>query len=151
MLGTRIHLEFFDHGVALRHRHLHGKIVAIGATQTEKLVAIRLTSNGTADASFGDEGTAEFDFHFPGEAHSLAMQADGKLLVADWSTMQAVQSQAGPGSAIWSVALSPSGQQLAVATRKHGLAVVDTQVWLAAGQTAAEAARAVRPPAPAPK
>lgn len=76
---------------------------------------------------------------------------DGKLLVADWSTMQAVQSQAGPGSAIWSVALSPSGQQLAVATRKHGLAVVDTQVWLAAGQTAAEAARAVRPPAPAPK
>ncbi|MEO8270253.1 MAG: WD40 repeat domain-containing protein [Aureliella sp.] len=73
---------------------------------------------------------------------------DGKLLVADWSTMQAVHSQAGPGSAIWSIALSPSGQKLAVATRKHGLAVVDTQAWLAAGQSAAEAARAVRPPAP---
>jgi uncharacterized delta-60 repeat protein len=63
-----------------------GKIVAIGATQTEKLVAIRLTNNGTADASFGDEGAAEFDFHFPGEAHSLALQADGKLLVAGFAT-----------------------------------------------------------------
>lgn len=73
---------------------------------------------------------------------------DGKLLVADWSTMQAVHSQAGPGSAIWSIAMSPNGQQLAVATRKHGLAVVDTQSWLAAGQTAAEAAHAVRPPTP---
>ncbi len=73
---------------------------------------------------------------------------DGKLLVADWSTMQAVHSQAGPGSAIWSIAMSPNGQQLAVATRKHGLAVVDPQAWFAAGKTAAEAARAVRPPAP---
>ena len=76
---------------------------------------------------------------------------DGKLVVADWSTMQAVHSQAGPGSAIWSIALAANGQQLAVATRKHGLAVVDTKPWLAAGQTAAEAARAVRPPSPAPK
>lgn len=63
-----------------------GMIVAIGATQSDKLVAIRLTSNGTADASFGDEGAAEFDFHYPGEAHSLALQADGKLLVAGFAT-----------------------------------------------------------------
>ena len=73
---------------------------------------------------------------------------DGKLVVVDWQTMHAVHSQAGPGSAIWSVALAPHGQQLAVATRKHGLAVVDTQPWLAAGQAAAEALEAVRPPAP---
>lgn len=73
---------------------------------------------------------------------------DGKLLVADWSTMQAVHSQLGPGSAIWSIAMSPNGQQLAIATRKHGLAVLDTKPWLAIGQTAAEAARAVRPPSP---
>ena len=73
---------------------------------------------------------------------------DGKLLVVDWSTMQAVHSQVGPGSAIWSIALSPNGQQLALATRKHGLTIVDPQPWLAIGQTSAEAARAVRPPAP---
>lgn len=74
---------------------------------------------------------------------------DGKLVVVDWQTMQAVQSQEGPGSAIWSIALSPDGQQLAIATRKHGLAVVDnTQPWLAAGQAAAELAQAIRPPAP---
>lgn len=74
---------------------------------------------------------------------------DGKLVVVDWQTLQAVHNQEGPGSAIWSIALAPGGQQLAIATRKHGLAVVDDfQPWIAAGQAAAEAAQAVRPPAP---
>lgn len=74
---------------------------------------------------------------------------DGKLVVVDWQAMHEVHSQAGPGSAIWSIALSPGGQQLAIATRKHGLAVIDDiQPWIAAGKTAAEAVQAVRPPAP---
>lgn len=74
---------------------------------------------------------------------------DGKLVVVDWQTLQAVHSQEGPGSAIWSIALAPGGEQLAIATRKHGLAVVDDiQAWIAAGQAAAEAVKAVRPPAP---
>lgn len=74
---------------------------------------------------------------------------DGKLVVVDWQTLQAVHNQDGPGSAIWSIALAPGGQQLAIATRKHGLAVVDgIESWVAAGQAAADAVKAVRPPAP---
>ena len=62
-----------------------GKIVAAGYTQTGhqfQIALIRLNSNGTPDASFGDRGTAitEFNEHHA-HAHGIALQTDGKILV----------------------------------------------------------------------
>ncbi len=73
---------------------------------------------------------------------------DGNLLVVDTHTMHSVTEQPGPGSAIWSVALSPDNLQLAVGTRKHGMAVLEVQPWIEAGANAAQELQGIRPPAP---
>lgn len=73
---------------------------------------------------------------------------DGNVVIADFATMQAVTSAAGPGSAIWSIALSDDGQRLALGTRKDGLAMLDTSEWIEAGKAAAKQAAEVRPPSP---
>ncbi len=76
---------------------------------------------------------------------------DGNVVVADYQTMQTVSTSPGPGTAIWSIALSPDGKQLAVGTRKQGLAVMKVGPWKRAGRAAAEQAHAIRPPAPKKK
>ncbi len=73
---------------------------------------------------------------------------DGSVVVVDYLTMQAVDSQPVAASAIWSMALSPDGKQLAVATRKHGMSVVKVQPWKKAGRAVAKQTQAIRPPAP---
>lgn len=78
----------------------------------------------------------------------VAGSMDGTVLVVDHRTMQPVVTVDGPGSAIWSLALSPDGKQLAIGTRKHGLAVIDASEWITAGVEAAKKATAIRPPAP---
>lgn len=73
---------------------------------------------------------------------------NGKVVVVDYAAMLPVTQLDGPGSAIWSVALSPSGKQLAVATRKHGLALLDTAKWQEPAKAVAERAASEKPPAP---
>lgn len=73
---------------------------------------------------------------------------NGKVVVVDYAAMLPVAQLDGPGSAIWSIALSPSGKQLAVATRKHGIALVDTSKWQDAAKAVAERAATEKPPAP---
>ncbi len=73
---------------------------------------------------------------------------NGKVLVADYEAKSAVATLDGPGSGIWSVALSPSGKQLAVSTRKHGIGLVSTDKWQEAAKSVAEKAASEKPPAP---
>ncbi len=84
----------------------------------------------------------------PKSTMAVAGCMDGTLVVVDYQKMQALTTQAGPGTAIWSLALSPDGKQLALGTRKHGLAIMKVGPLRKAARTAAEQLPEVRPPAP---
>lgn len=84
----------------------------------------------------------------PGTSLVVAGCMNGKVVVVDYTAMLPVTQLDGPGSAIWSMALSPSGKQLAVATRKHGVALIDTAKWQEAAKAVAERAASEKPPAP---
>jgi len=84
----------------------------------------------------------------PGSSLVVAGCMNGKLVVVDYAAQLPVQQLDGPGSAVWSMALSPSAKQLAVATRKHGLAILNTDLWQAAAKATAERAASEKPPAP---
>ena len=73
---------------------------------------------------------------------------NGKVVVVDYAAKLPVQELDGPGSAIWSVAISPNGKQLAVSTRKHGLALIAADKWQEAAKTVAERVSSEKPPAP---
>ncbi|MCC6509275.1 MAG: hypothetical protein IT423_09220 [Pirellulaceae bacterium] len=73
---------------------------------------------------------------------------NGKVVVVDYQAMLPVMQMDGPGSAIWSVAISPSGKQVALSTRKHGLALLDSAKWQDAAKAVAERAASEKPPAP---
>ncbi len=76
---------------------------------------------------------------------------NGKLVVADTKAMLPVALADGPGSAVWSIALSPSGKQLAISTRKHGIALLNADTWQAAASEVAKRAESEKPPAPEKK
>src|SRR5262249_17739449 len=64
-----------------------GKIVVAGCVlvgDTRRAVVLRLTANGIADTSVGDHGVVFVDFlaGASGEASSVAIQEDGKIVVA---------------------------------------------------------------------
>lgn len=67
-----------------------GKIVAVGATTAGDVLVVRVNSDGSEDATFSGDGAAEFDFGAPGEAQSLTLQSDGKILVAGFATTASV-------------------------------------------------------------
>ena len=73
---------------------------------------------------------------------------NGKVVIVDYAAMLPVQEIDGPGSAIWSVAISPNGKQLAVSTRKHGLSLIGADQWQEAAKAANARAAAEKPPAP---
>ncbi|MFO1063200.1 MAG: hypothetical protein U0892_04950 [Pirellulales bacterium] len=87
----------------------------------------------------------------PGGSLVVGGSMNGQLIVVDTTAKLPVTKMAGPGSGIWSVSMSPSGKQLAVATRKHGIALVSADSWQAAAKETAERAASEKPPAPAPK
>ena len=67
-----------------------GKIVVVGAAgqrhDDSKFVLARYTGDGTLDASFGSDGKVETDFTARGgEANGVAIQADGRIVVAGWA------------------------------------------------------------------
>lgn len=87
----------------------------------------------------------------PGTHLVVAGCMNGKIVVGDYAAKSIVTQLDGPGSGIWSVALSPSGKQLAVSTRKHGIALVDAAKWQDAAKQVAERAAGEEPPAPEKK
>ncbi len=84
----------------------------------------------------------------PNSSLVVAGCMNGKVVVVDYAAMLPVTQIDGPGSAIWSIALSPSGKQLAVATRKHGIGLIDSAKWQEAAKAVAERAASEKPPAP---
>lgn len=73
---------------------------------------------------------------------------NGKVVIADYAAMLPVAELDGPGSAIWSVDISPSGKQLAVSTRKHGIGLIAADKWQEPAKAVAERAAAEKAPAP---
>lgn len=84
----------------------------------------------------------------PGSTLVVAGCMNGKLVVADYAAMLPVQQIDGPGSAIWSADISPSGKQLAISTRKHGLALIGADKWQEAAKAVTERAASEKPPEP---
>jgi len=59
------------------------RVGAIGAQQRDGVVARLNNPEGTLDSSYGGgSGWSRLDFGFGDEAHALALQPDGKILVA---------------------------------------------------------------------
>jgi uncharacterized delta-60 repeat protein len=60
-----------------------GKIVVAGYSQDGELTAVaRLNANGTPDATFGTAGKATIDFGTAMFGHSVALQRNGRIVVA---------------------------------------------------------------------
>ncbi|MBK8092244.1 MAG: hypothetical protein IPK32_09780 [Verrucomicrobiaceae bacterium] len=69
----------------------NGQLLLAGAWRPNEspgydFAVLRLTSDGILDFSFGDQGVLKTDFSFSEEAFSLALQADGKIVVGGDST-----------------------------------------------------------------
>lgn len=74
---------------------------------------------------------------------------NGQIVLLDYQTLLPVQHVQAAASGIWAMSLSPSGKQLALATRRHGLILLeDTSPWYEAGKAAAIEAASNRPPEP---
>jgi uncharacterized delta-60 repeat protein len=65
-------------GIAIQR---DGKIVVVGGGEGDFQLA-RYTSNGSLDNTFSGDGKLLTDFGFFGEAHAVAIQPDGKIVVA---------------------------------------------------------------------
>ena len=60
-----------------------GKILLAG--YTTNFGVARFNTNGTSDTSFGTNGVATVDFGSDDRAYGMALQADGKIILAGWS------------------------------------------------------------------
>ena len=86
----------------------------------------------------------------PGTTAVAGASMNGKVYLVDYNLMLPISQQDLAKSAIWSMALSPDGSQVAFATRKEGASVVPVAAWVEAAKKAASAA-AEQPPAPKKK
>lgn len=59
-----------------------GKIVVVGKTNVHNVVLCRVTATGTVDSSFGTSGVVKRDLGTGNQARKVAIQADGKIVVA---------------------------------------------------------------------
>lgn len=85
----------------------------------------------------------------PGTSAVACAAMNGKVFVVDYKTMLPVSQSDVAKSAIWSMALSPDGTQVAIATRKHGASVMPIAPWIeAAKQAVTGDAAKEQPPAP---
>lgn len=62
-----------------------GKIVAAGSADNDVAV-VRYQADGSPDPSFGSHGVVRTSFGGPESAEALAVQPDGKIVVAGWVT-----------------------------------------------------------------
>ena len=64
-----------------------GKIVVAGSTQADEDIAVaRLNPNGSPDAGFGSSGKATVDFGVAAFGHAVALQRNGRIVVAGQRT-----------------------------------------------------------------
>ncbi len=86
--GTRVQDEAFAVGV-----QKDGKIVVAGASFTAAAVA-RLNIDGSLDPSFDADGRAGTSFAppAPSEARALAIQKDGRIVLAGWSRLGGLEN-----------------------------------------------------------
>jgi uncharacterized delta-60 repeat protein len=71
----------------IRRWKLDGKVVAAGlstANGTFDFALTRYPGNGALDAAFGTGGKTRTDFGGQDEAYGMAVQPDGKIVVAGW-------------------------------------------------------------------
>ncbi len=88
----------------------------------------------------------------PGTTAVAGGSMNGKVFLVDYKSMLPISESDAAQSAIWSIALSPDGSKVAVATRKHGAAVMHVAAWAeAAKQAAANEKTAEQAPAPKKK
>lgn len=67
------------HGIAIQ---ADGKIVAAGHTANDKAAVARYKTNGTLDTTFSGDGKLTYDFGGTTRAWAVAIQTDGKIVVA---------------------------------------------------------------------
>lgn len=70
-----------------------GKIVVAGKVQSKTftdMAVVRYTSDGRLDEDFGTNGIVVTDFRQEDEAWDLVIQRDGKIIIAGFSSVQAV-------------------------------------------------------------
>jgi len=88
----------------------------------------------------------------PGTTAVAGASMNGKVFLVDYKSMLPISQSDAAQSAIWSLALSPDGSKVAMATRKHGAAVLPVAEWVeAAKQAATNEAAAEQAPAPKKK
>lgn len=84
-------LTYFSHGQGAITIQADGKIVIAGATtdlnnnDSQNLVVARYTSDGLLDTTFGGSGIVIADFGLHESGNALAIQSDGKIVVAGQS------------------------------------------------------------------
>ncbi len=78
----------------------------------------------------------------------LVGDLSGGITVVDVDCFHLVAQHVVAESGIWDLAISPDGNRLAVATRKHGVKIVDMKTLTANAAEVAEAARLLAPPVP---
>ncbi len=86
----------------------------------------------------------------PGTTAVAGASMNGKVFLVDYKSMLPISESDAAQSAIWSLALSPDGSKVAMATRKHGAAVMPVAAWVEAAKQAAGNETAAEQ-APAPK
>ncbi len=85
----------------------------------------------------------------PGTSAVACSAMNGKVFLVDYKTMLPISHSDVAKSAIWSMALSPDGTHVAIATRKHGASVLPIAPWIEAAKQAATG-EAAKEHAPAP-
>lgn len=78
----------------------------------------------------------------------LAGSLDGQVAVVDYATRRQVKTHKVAGSGVWDMAVSADNKQLAVATRKHGILILDISNWPDEAKAAALEADVEKPPVP---
>lgn len=74
----KVSLPFDGTGIAIQP---DGKII-VGGTQNSDFALARYTPNGSLDSSFGGDGLVISDFSAYDQCNAIALQADGKIVVA---------------------------------------------------------------------
>jgi WD40 repeat protein len=86
----------------------------------------------------------------PGTNAIAGSSMSGEVFVVDYKLMLPVTHTDAMKSAIWSMKLSPNGQQVALASRKSGAAIMPIAAWVEAAKVTAESEAAKEVP-PSPK
>jgi len=104
--GGRVTPDFgkqweWAHGVALQP---DGKIVVAGSSEdgwdVARFAVARYTTNGALDTTFNGSGKAAVSFEKGSEAFAVALQRDGKIVLAGWVNLQMALARFNPNGTV---------------------------------------------------